>query len=104
MQHSDNLTLLPKNFLDFVYYTGDNLGQVEVCGLCKNFSTMDHSCRKCLCDRSTLYNADVYSEMHADSHLDRNDQEMQANFLEAKACLLVYFRMVKMYHGLMVKK
>ena len=35
---------------------GDNLEQHEVCGLVRNFSRAEHSCRKCLFSRTDLEN------------------------------------------------
>ena len=55
---------------------------MDICGMCKNFSSMEHSCRKCLCSLSDLRNVEQYSDIHADNHLHRNDQMMQQNYLE----------------------
>ena len=63
---------------------GDNLEQVEVCGICQNFSTLQHACRKCLCSLNDLRSADTYSDIHSNKFLPRNDQMLQENFLESQ--------------------
>ena len=47
---------------------GDNLGQNEVAGMRLNFSKLMHACRRCLCSRIALCNAESYSDIHAKNH------------------------------------
>ena len=44
---------------------GDNLEQNELAGLLKNFSTMKHACRHCLCSRDDLESANYYEDISA---------------------------------------
>ena len=44
---------------------GDNLEQNELAGLLKNFSTMKHACRHCLCSRDDLESANHYEDISA---------------------------------------
>ena len=62
---------------------GDNLEQVSVCGIRKNFSTMQHACRKCFCSKSDLCNADMYVDIHADNFWPRTDELFQQHFKES---------------------
>ena len=62
---------------------GDNLEQVSVCGIRKNFSTMQHACRKCFCSKSDLCNADTYVDIHADNFWPRTDELFQQHFKES---------------------
>jgi hypothetical protein len=50
----------------------------------KNFSQMEHSCRKCLCSKTDLINAESYSDIHADTHENRTDQNFQNDYLESQ--------------------
>ena len=63
---------------------GDNLEQVQIAGIKQNFSTMEHSCRKCYCSRTDLRNADTYAQIHAENHIPRTDTELQNDYLESK--------------------
>ena len=60
------------------------MGQVELAGMCKNFSTLEHSCRKCLCSLENLRTVKEYSDISARNHTSRNDQVMQNDYLESK--------------------
>jgi len=63
---------------------GDNLEQVEICGLLKNFSTMEHSCRKCFCSKTNMKMAEKYFEVHAKNHDKRTDDSLYNDFLESQ--------------------
>ena len=58
------------------------MGQVELAGMCKNFSTLEHACRKCLCSLDNLRTVKEYSDISARNHTSRNDQVMQNDYLE----------------------
>ena len=60
------------------------MGQVEIAGMCKNFSTLQHSCRKCLCSLEDLKTVKEYSDISARNHVSRNDQVMQNDYLESQ--------------------
>jgi hypothetical protein len=49
-----------------------------------NFSTMQHSCRKCLCSRSVLCRADTYKEIAAKNHVPRSNEMLKENYYEAQ--------------------
>ena len=57
--------------------------QNQIAGMRKNFSTMEHSCRKCMCSRTDLKNALQYSDIHSSLFEERTDESLQANYLEA---------------------
>ena len=57
---------------------------MKVAGMCKNFSKVSHSCRKCLCALENLHNVNEYSDISATNHLPRNDEMMQNDYLESK--------------------
>ena len=63
---------------------GDNLEQVSVAGIRKNFSTMAHSCRKCLCSKRDLCNAETYMDIHSDNFWPRTDEHFQKCFEESQ--------------------
>ena len=52
--------------------------------MCKNFSTLPNSCRKCLCQVFDLHKANEYSDISGKNHVPRNDQMMQNDYLESK--------------------
>ena len=61
---------------------GDNLEQNEVAGIKQNFSTMQHSCRQCLCSRNDLRSAEAYSDIHGKNHEHRTDTMLHNDYLE----------------------
>ena len=63
---------------------GDNLEQVEICGLLKNFGAMEHSCRKCYCSKTIMKKAENYFEIHANNHEKRTDASLYEDFLESQ--------------------
>ena len=42
------------------------------------------SCRKCMCSRDQLCAAETYSDIHADTFENRNDQTMHEDFLASQ--------------------
>ena len=63
---------------------GDNLEQVEICGLLKNFGSMEHCCRKCKCSKTDMKRADHYFQIHAKNHEERTDKSLYEDFLESQ--------------------
>ena len=63
---------------------GDNLEQVNIAGMLQNFSTLEHSCRKCLASLTDLRNAESFSDIHPSKFMCRSDEMMQENYLESK--------------------
>ena len=57
---------------------------LQIVGMRLNFSTMEYSCRKCMCSRSTLKNATSYEEILSKNNEQRTSESLQANFLESK--------------------
>ena len=51
---------------------GNNLEQNEIAGLRLNFSTMQHSCRKCLCELNDLGLAEDYDSIHARNQVQQD--------------------------------
>ena len=63
---------------------GDNLGQNEVIGIKKNFSKLEHSCRKCLLSRTQLETAHEYDDIHAKFQVKRTDLMLKQNYEESQ--------------------
>ena len=49
-----------------------------------NFSTMEYSCRKCMCSRTLLKTATKYEEIHSNNNEQRTNESLHANYLESK--------------------
>ena len=51
-----------------------------MCGIKQNFSKLMHSCRKCMCSRLHLMNAECYSDIHAKNHRHRTPEMLERNY------------------------
>ena len=61
---------------------GDNLGLNEIVGIVMNFSTVEHSCRRCLLSRTTLKTAKKYEEIHFKNNERRTLESLRADYQE----------------------
>ena len=63
---------------------GDNLEQIHIAGIKKNFSTMEWSCRKCLCSRTALRRANSFEDIHSKNHQARTDEMLFQHYQQSQ--------------------
>ena len=74
------LTGHPRYNVRVICVLGDNLGMNEIVGIVMNFSSVEHSCRRCMLSRTTLKTAKKYEEIHFKNNERRTLESLRADY------------------------